>query len=259
MAQCALCGNSVSMISGHKIDGGSICGNCTLKFPKAIQTMLRGYTVGELNSIISYMEKLRANKKIQPTASYGKLHIDEMDGYLILCDRLDKEGNLVGIPDIFDCTDIKQVGLYPIKPRAEKQDVVCDVELNLVFEYPHMEFKTTIKSSVRCAYKRISDSRVEWYEPGDLSMFRSMMNQMLKAASERAMRERVPSLSKRDLDIFRAESALYLSPGYTETDIAEQKERLSRAFQSSKYASDYMRWIEQYAALLEDKLKEETT
>lgn len=257
MAQCSMCGGQASVLSGHKIIDGSICGACSEKLPKAIQSSLRGYSLRDLKQIADYMDRMRCKKGIQPTASYGKLHIDEMDGYLILCDKTDKEGNLIGLPDIFDCSDIKQIGLYPIKPRAERQDIVCDVELNLVFEYPNLAFKTTVKSSVKCAYKRISDSRVEWYEPGDLSMFRNMMNQMLKAASDRAIRERVPSLSKRDLDIFRAESALYLSPGYTSEDLEKQKEILVRAFIGNPHADDYTKWIEHFYALLCDELRKQ--
>lgn len=212
MARCGVCGSDVSALMAKKTADSLLCTSCADKVPLVMQKNISMYGAKSVASIAEYETEMRGKEFIS-TSSFGKLHLDEMNGLFAICEKSDGNGNLIGTADVFDCVYLENIGLYPIDPRQSKKDVVCDVELNCSYSYPPMRFKAKIKQNVKCEFKQINKTQATWSEPGELSMFRNMLDQTIKTSVKRAMEERDRVVGPYALDIMKARAALHVYEG----------------------------------------------
>lgn len=148
---------------------GYICSNCYKKIPYVLHNNIAGYSDITLSYVIDYCKKLY--DQFEETAHYGDLLIDEFHGLL----AFKKKENIA----VFDVLDIEDIGLYCTNACANQYNkVTCDVEVNCILSHPSIKIKHIIKKKISCKSKKISENKIEWEEPGDLSMFRSMIEQM---------------------------------------------------------------------------------
>ena len=237
MSQCILCNSETSFLSQKKTSDGMLCGACASRVPHVLRGALSSYNKQDILLLIDYEEQMK-KKNFSATSSYGKLHIDEMNGLFAICDRVNDHGKPIGNADIFDCVYLEGIGLYPIDPRQVKNDIVCDVELNCVYKYPAMKFKVKVKQGAKCNYKQIDKTHATWSEPGDLSMFRNMLDQTIKTSVKKAMEERNPTLTPYDLDLMKARSSLHVYEGCPKELIEKQFENLKKMYQSGLYSRE---------------------
>ncbi len=253
MAQCILCGADASILTQKKVPDGVICAACAKKIPRVLHETLSLYSHRDIIAIIDYEEKMR-KKGFAATASYGKLHIDEMNGLFAICDKVDSNGTPVGTADIFDCIYLESVGLYPIDPRQLKKDIVCDVEFNCVIRYPAMKFKVKIKAGDKCEYKQISKTKASWSEPGVLSMFRNMLDQTIKTGVKKAMEERDRAVTPYEVDMLKARACLHVYEGCPIELVESQYESLKAMYENGNYkredAQGYIDAITRYYKML---------
>lgn len=232
MARCGVCGSDVSALTAKKAADSLLCAKCADKIPQVMQKNISDYTARSLASIAEYETEMR-KKEFASTSAIGKLHLDEMNGLFAICDKSDGNGNLVGSADVFDCVYLENIGLYPIDPRQSKKDIVCDVELSCSYSYPPMRFKVKVKQNVKCDFKQISKGQATWSEPGELSMFRNMLDQTIKTSVQRAMEERDRVIGPYALDIMRARAALHVYEGCGRKLLNRQFQAMMDMYQNS--------------------------
>lgn len=231
MALCALCEKPLSSLSQKRISDGYICKNCFDLLPKSMRNNITKYNSSNLTTILDYNKNLDISM-FSPTASFGNLHIDEIHGLFAISEKLDNEGMPVDKTDIFHCLDLREVGLTPTNPVADKTGkVFCDVELHCWFNKPDLSFTIPIKKKVNCPSKRVDKSHLEWDYPGDLIMFMKMFNQMLQNAQDKYMKQYVEQFPDRhSVEIFKAQSLFMLADGYDIDILNSQRDRLMKAF-----------------------------
>ena len=178
---CVLCGGPLKGLGTVKIKDGQICKRCVAYLPSLMLENAKNLSSYTLNIAQSYVKTNR--KKFCATASYGKLHIDEMHGLFAIAEKLDEDGKPKNSWNIFDSCDLVDIGIYNKNPRVDHNVVNIDVELKFELENPKCQIATVIKKAAHCKQKRIDESHVTWDDPGDLEIFKNMFNNMYKRKS----------------------------------------------------------------------------
>lgn len=232
MKVCALCQKELTGFAGIQIADGFLCKDCRKKLPKSL-TRMQLYEGRTLQSIITMMcdESL---KQFEATASYGNLHVDEVHGLFAISDKLDKNNRPVSTTDVFQVLLLQDIALYCTNPAvSSKNRVVCDVEFQCSFATPPFHIKLSVKKKIPCRQIPVDQTHVNWDEPGDLLMFKSIFNQMLKTAREKYTEQYQQRLLKpEDMARFKAETLFMLPDGYTMEDVNQQWNTLSAAFRA---------------------------
>lgn len=253
MPQCVICGGDVSMLSQKRAMDGLVCNKCMGRIPHVVHSGLSLYSAKELQAIMDYEDEMR-QIEFDVTSSYGKLHLDEMNGRFAICDKTDSNGKLIGEADIFDCVYLESIGLYAIDPRQSKRDIVCDVEFNCVFKYPRMKFKLKVRQGVKCEFKQVTKTQATWSEPGELSMFRNMLDQTIKTSVKKALAQREQIYSPYDIDLLKARACLHVYEGCQRDLIDQQFENMKKMYENGDYSESnrqsYMKVLRHYYRIL---------
>ena len=172
MSVCLLCRNSFPQLSGKMILDGYICHNCYKNLPYVIRRDISNYSDITLECVMDYCKAHQDD--FTETAHYGELYIDEAKGLFAF---KEKEKNMKY--SVFDIMDVDDISIYCVNASANKyNNVRCDVEITCVLNHPSIKIRHIIKKNVACLSKDAGYNKLEWTEPGDLSMFRSMIDQM---------------------------------------------------------------------------------
>lgn len=243
----------MSALSQKRSFDGLVCQRCMDHLPHVIQGSLSAYQSDILREIIEYEDDMRAGN-FEATASYGRLYLDELNGLFAIGEKAGLKGVKQDGLDIFDCSMLENIGLYPVEARQSKKDVVCDVEFSCIFRYPQMRFKLKIRNGVKCDYKQISKTQATWSEPGELSMFRNMLNQTIKTSVNKAMEKRERILSPYDIDLMKARACLHVYEGCTNEVIEKQYNLMRKMYEQSSYSKEeidgYLKSLGYYRKLL---------
>ena len=157
----------------------------------------------------------------------------------------------------FYLLDISNVAIYCKNPHADRYDkVTCDIEFNCEIQSLNINFKYLIKKRVICPHKRTDNQHIEFSEPSDLTMFRSMFNQTLKNEAERytvLYNENIAN--KEAIEEFKAKALFMLGNEYTYEDLERQYNRTISAY-SKENINDkvYIDYINDAYILLANKL-----
>lgn len=253
MPNCVICGGDVSMLSQKRSMDGMICSKCMNKIPYVLHGTVSLYDSDELRRIIEYEDEMK-RQEFNITSSYGKLYLDEFNGLFAICDKSDIKGALPNDADIFNCAFLNNIGIYPIDPRQSRRDIVCDVEFSCVFNYPRQKFKLKVKSGVKCDFKQVDKTHATWNEPGDLSMFRNMLDQTIKTAVKREMQKREKVLTPYEFDLFKARACLHVYEGCSIELIQKQYKNMLHMYETGSYTEEdkksYIESLNYYYKLL---------
>lgn len=253
MAKCVICGGNASALSQKRCMDGIVCQHCMDRIPRVLHGTLFSYGSDDLNAIAGDENRLRTNA-YEPTASYGRLYLDELNGVFAIGEKTGMSGTFDSRFDVFEGTFLESIGLYPIDPRQAKKDIICEVEFACVFRYPRMKFKVKVKSGVKCDFKQVTKTQAEWREPGDLAMFRNMLDQTVKTSVKKAMEQREQVLTPYDLDLFKARACLHVYEGCSNELIEKQYSNMIQMYRNGDYtkeeAEDSIQSLDHYRRLL---------
>lgn len=215
MAQCRYCNGDVLL--GKPILDGVICKECYSRIPKVTWPFISGYSAQDISLLIGMKG---SGKTFEPTATYGKLQIDELHGLF----AIEYKGEL----PVFDCLELDEMGIYCVKPSADRNNsVYCDVEFGCKFQNSNIKLRVELKNHVNCHSHRKDSTHLEWEEPGDLSLFRNMFMQMYDDARAKYNRNVSNNLiSKQDIELLKAEALFMISGTYSDTELEEKKTKL---------------------------------
>ena len=231
---CILCNNKVGLKS-VRLKDGRICKSCASKLPSLF---LKNAPYIQKYSLKRAMFHVAENmKEFCATASYGKLHIDSVHGFFCIADKLTKEGKPKSGNNVFSIYNLTEIGLVCNSPRVEHSGVVVDVEFSCHLTDPDFSIRTTIKKYAKCKYNRVDSTHVEWDEPGDLSMFRSMFNQMLSYAFEK-INQMLCSKTVYEFELEKARAIFMLPENYTEVDLKKARRLMMKVYHPDKAGED---------------------
>jgi len=191
------------------------------------------------------------------TASYGKLHIDELHGLFAIAQTLDKEGKPKTGNNVFSAFDLSEVGIFCTSPRTDHNIVVVDVEFRCFIEELRLLISVIIKKNVHCKTKRIDAEHVGWDEPGDLDMFRTLFNQMLSGIFEKTQHMLCGEYIHK-FKIEKAQSLFMLPDNYTLSDLKKARRLMMKVYHPDVADEDVSReaqLINDAYELLKNELK----
>lgn len=170
---------------------------------------------------------------LTPTASLGKLVIDEKNGYIGICKRTKyKEKHCTWIP----ITDIDDVALCCVKPRmTSAHSVKCDCEFSCHIISENRDITKTVKTRVSCNHRRArhNPQMEEWDEPGIVSMMRSIINQTYINAVNNEWKEwREKLIFIQESAFEQARCAFMLPFPFTHEQLENHYQKLSSVFDS---------------------------
>jgi hypothetical protein len=231
---CIICGESVGL-SGTKLKNGKICKTCTSKLPSLMLDGAPYLQEHTMRHAITYVgEKL---EKFDATASYGQLHIDEIHGLFAISDGLTKTDKPKSGNNVFSIYDLTEIGLYCTSPRTDRGNVLVDVEFKCVINSPRIAFKKIIKKGVHCKIKRVDSQHVEWEEPADMSMFRTLFNQMLTSALER-INTMLCGKTVHQCELEHAKAVMMVPDNYTKEDLKKSRRLLMKVYHPDRARDD---------------------
>lgn len=233
MAKCMICNKQISMFS-QKISDGYLCKECAAIIPTVLKGKLGALTSSTIRSVMAYTENPLFHE-FKETASYGRIHLDEMHGLFLVSEQPEKI-----VPEdmtsMFYVLDLSNIGLYCTNPRVIKSSVAVDVKFNCEFESLGLSFSLDAKRRVFCTSKKVQGgTRLEWDEPGDFTMFRNMFNQMLRNESDKFNRRYQSTfMNKSTLDIFRSRCVFLLDEDekFTKSGLKSRRNVLMKSFHS---------------------------
>lgn len=264
MSNCILCRKETNAWSGVKTSEGYMCKDCASHIPTVLRNYLDKMDHTELKLTIRRSDQMKF-QKFEATASYGNLHIDSVHGLFAISEKINKDGTLPNTADVFYCLDILDFNIYCVDPKANaSNNVTCKVEMAFILHEFKLPIKCIIKKNVKCAHKIINKTQLEWSEPGDLSMFRSMFTQMMMTESKRYHEEqRQLFISPKNIRFIYAKCMYMLPNDYTKEDVMKQWKRLIKVFHPDENMKDdknmelYARTVNDYRDILLEHIKTE--
>lgn len=188
---------------------------------------------------------------IEPTASLGKLFVDEKNGYIGICKSKRYKPK--------KCTwyrldEIENVGLYCTNPRIDMKYRVlvdCQFECDVPKEGKHI--KLLVRTGIYCQHHphSLNPQKEEWTEPGTISIMRGIINQAYLNTLQSETKWWSEQLYKvRDSALAQAIVAFYLDIHYTQQDVENRYHHLSEIF----CGTSAMKLVDKYYKLLLEAL-----
>jgi hypothetical protein len=176
------------------------------------------------------MKKTEENMKtFCATSSYGKLHIDETSGLFAISKDLNKDGKPKRGNNVFSIYDIEDIGLCCKSPRTNHSLIIVDVEFRFTLSNPYFHCSKIIKQGARCKSKRIDSQYVEWEEPGEMVMFRTLFNNMLSRAFER-VNSILCGKTVHAFELEKARAIFMLPEDYTVDDLKKARRLMLKVY-----------------------------
>lgn len=232
---CLVCGGRVSSFSGVKLKNGKVCKECESKLPSL---MLKGEPYIQEYTLKNAMDCIEKNiKQFNATASYGKLHIDEGHGLFAISKEITKEGKPKIGNNVFSVYALTDIGIFCTSPRVEHNNVLVDIELRFSLEEPRFSQSVLIKKNVHCKSKRTDSKHIEWEEPSDMMMFKTLFNNMLKGAFEK-VGAMLCGTTVHAFEIEKARAIFMLPEDYTFDDLKRAKKMMLKVYHPDNAGED---------------------
>ena len=171
--KCAICNGKTGLFP-TKIYRGHICKKCLSYLPYNIQ--LSTAEAGFLQELIIENKK-KANQFVA-TACLGDLFLDSIHNMFLISKR-NKHKEPLDFGQIFYIRELTGAGLFcsNVKNIGNSRDfIVCDVKF--AFRTQDVSLDFTIAKRKRCMFVR-KGNQIEWIEPGEVGVFRSIFLQMI--------------------------------------------------------------------------------
>ena len=183
MKVCSVCEKQLGMIA-HKTSDGFICDDCLKYVPAHIK--LKEADEKYLKKI--YHEGRERAEGFEATAYLGDLYLDSVHG-MFCCSKKGKNGTPLLLGDVYKITELKEIGLYTSNIRnigSNRPKVICDVKLRVVTDKVNREY--LIAKSKNCLISS-ANGELTCTEPADVTMIRSMFNQMIEDQRDGMMKQ----------------------------------------------------------------------
>ena len=173
MRKCVICGENAGLLGTRTLEG-KICRECVSYIPKALK--LRDSSTDTLREF--YEANKEKSKQFSTTASYAGVYIDGLHG-MFCYTKNGKKDEPHEFKDIYRITELQEIALYCTDPKnvgTTRNIVVCDIKLKIRTKNIAAEYLVAHRKH---CHHRVKNGHVEWDEPGELTMFRNMFNQMI--------------------------------------------------------------------------------
>jgi hypothetical protein len=192
---------------------------------------------------------------MEPTATLGKLVLDEKNKFIGLCSsRKYKEKKCTW----YKITEIESIGLYCVKPRMTMNgSVKCDCEFTCYIPKEARIIKTVVLTGICCKHHRSKrdPTKEEWDEPGVISMMRNLIVQTFVNEAERTWnmwKEIIHTAN--NVATEHALTLFMLTPDFNQETLDVNYQKLCRVF--DKPEEQYV--IRQYYKVLLSALSEKS-
>jgi hypothetical protein len=222
---CKCCKKSIPLLQAVSSQIGYLCRECHAYLPSVVKVAADSPACSML---IDYERKIDRDRFL-PSGVLGTLVLDNLHGLFALS-PLTKDGDLKQKNNIFDVRDLSDISIQCIHIHSTGSNLYCDIEFTAELRVPAVTIRSIIQPKVKCAYTRINDRQVEWQEPGTVSMFRSMIKELIIHAYDKT----VPMLQSFEaldvLERIKAESLFMVDDDYTEEELKASRNALMKAF-----------------------------
>lgn len=188
----------------------------------------------------------------EPTTSFGRLFIDERNGYIGLCPSARYNAKKC---KWYSILDIENPGLYCTNPKCDyKHRVTVDCEFVCDIPSQGIHIKKIVRHRIFCQHHTYAKDKnyEEWSEPGTLSIVRGIITQTYANAVHREIAKWENQLFSLNSCIEeQAKCTFMLPPQYTEQDIEIRYQALTTTFADNPRCLDIIERY--YQALKESK------
>lgn len=234
---CLVCGQKAGM-SATKLKNGRICKSCASKLPSL---MIANTPYIQEGTLTHAMEYVRYNmEKFCATATYGELAIDSMHGLFAIAKKYDKDGKPLSGNNVFSAYDLSDVGIYCGTPHVDHNNVFADIEFKFELENPRMIVSTKIKKNAKCYSKKADSTHLEWDEPHDLAMFRTLFSQMLSGVFE-DVQSLLCGKTVHEFEVEKAMAIFMLPEDYSISDLKKARRLMMKVYHPDKGEDDVTR------------------
>ena len=187
---CAICNEKAGILPA-KIYNGHICHHCRSLLPYNI--VLKTAEAGYLQEIC---EKNAKKKKVFETTAYlGDLYLDSIHNMFCVSKRKRKGepldfgevhyvNELTGIALV--CSNVRNIG------TNGRDNVVCDIKFAFEVDGEAKDF--IVERNRRC-YFTYKGNQLDWSEPAEMQVFRSMIDQMIDTVCDNLL-ERLAAMQE---------------------------------------------------------------
>ena len=168
---------------------------------------------------------------LEPTTSFGKLFIDERNGYIGICksERYNPKRC-----QWYSILDIENPGLYCTNPKCDmKHRVTVDCEFVCDIPSEGIRIKKIVKSRIFCQHHTYAKDKnyEEWSEPGTISIIRGIIIQTYANAVNREIAQWENKLYYLTSCITeQARCAFFLPTEYNQQEVDDRYQKLQQAF-----------------------------
>ena len=260
MASCIICGHRAGF-APFKTMSGPLCKDCVSHIPQSAKKGIKASSASTIRSIIRYDKKNNPvfKKIFEETSSYGTLRLDERHGLFALCEETDEYGKIITeCHDIFSALYLKDFAFSMQDKEANESYVKVSISFTAELTEPSIILKSMIRQAT-CYAKRVDDSHIMYSEPSNLTLFRSVMTQMIRSAYEKYDYEaRKDLITPHAMELLKARSLFLLEPDYTEKELKKQRNRLIKVFHPDSGEKDVQKYavkVNEYYRLLKQELE----
>ena len=173
---CIICGNKAGLLDKSALRG-KVCKKCCAYIP---DTCLKTSETEYLKEI--YQKNKEKADIFECTASYGHLYIDQTHNMLCVSEKGSRDGP-AEFSVVLYIRELEEIGLYLCDAKNTGQNsnrITGNIKLMLKTKELHKEF--VIARNKDCPFK-VNGNKISYDEPREVSMFRSMLNQMIENES----------------------------------------------------------------------------
>ena len=169
------------------------------------------------------------SQKFSQTSKLGKLKIDERNSLFSIYDSNIKNGLTLPFSDVDDIS-ITTTNIN----NKDNKNVFADIQMDIISEKHNIRTHFIIKPHVKCRAEKQSGGRfLDFSEPGDVSVIRSIINQCMTNNIQKEMGAWKSALNtEKEYKIIEAEIAFILPNNYTKEMVYERYLMLKNAFES---------------------------
>lgn len=252
--QCCICNKQIGLgeiltLSFRKSIDGYVCRSCRKAFPSVYQ--IAHFHSSSIKKITEYVQKQADG--FECTSRMGKLYLDEMHGKFAISNQgsdFPKELN-----NVFLMSDVMDFDVSMTDPIMINHKMYCDILLNVHFLNTEMNFHHTLKRKVRCEFKRISSTQLQYRPPREYMIIRTIVSEMLNVHltdlrrtldNIKKARQEIENEQKRGsvkykasgTDIATAKAILMLDDNCTPADIKKHYRQLVRVLHPDILGND---------------------
>lgn len=129
--QCDICGRQIFVGKQKFLKDGRICKGCMEQLPyvyKETSEALKFVSVEEYKDLVAWEGK-QHKEKCRPSTAYGRLHLDPLNGYILLgYDDIPEDNTVISL------AEVRKIALHMTDEKRIKDSVAVNVKISLSLE-----------------------------------------------------------------------------------------------------------------------------